>query len=145
VPRGYFGAEASGHWGAYVAFRHSISTQGAPKPVGPYAQGVVVGNTLYVSGQIGLEPSRGRLVGGGIVAETEQVLENLFAVVHAAGFTRADVVKTTVFVTDLADFATVNGVYERYFAEPYPARATVQVAALPAGARVEIEAVAVRG
>jgi 2-iminobutanoate/2-iminopropanoate deaminase len=99
---------------------------------------------LYVSGQIGIEPSSGRLVGGGVVPETEQVLENLLAVIHAAGFMRADVVKTTVYVTDLANFRAVNEVYERYFSEPYPARATVQVAALPSGARVEIDAIAVR-
>jgi 2-iminobutanoate/2-iminopropanoate deaminase len=105
---------------------------------------VVVGNTLYVSGQIGLEPSTGRLVGGGIVPETEQVLENLLAVVYAAGFTRTDVVKTTVYVTGLAHSRAVNEVYGRYFSEPYPARATVEVAALPRGAHVEIEAVAIR-
>jgi 2-iminobutanoate/2-iminopropanoate deaminase len=99
---------------------------------------------LYVSGQIGLEPSTGRLVGGGLVAETEQVLENLLAVIYAAGFTRTDVVKTTVYVTGLAHSRVVNDVYGRYFNEPYPARATVEVAALPGGARVEIEAVAIR-
>jgi 2-iminobutanoate/2-iminopropanoate deaminase len=128
-----------------VAFRHSITTDAAPRPVGPYAQGVVVGNTLFVSGQIGIESSTNRLVGGGIVPETEQVLENVLAIVHAAGFSRADVVKTTVYLTDLVDFRSVNEVYGRYFTESHPARATVQVAALPGGARVEIEAVAVRG
>jgi 2-iminobutanoate/2-iminopropanoate deaminase len=128
-----------------VRFRHTITTDAAPRPVGPYAQGVLVGNTLFVSGQIGIEPSTNRLVGGGIVPEAEQVLENLLAIVHAAGFGRADVVKTTVYLTDLADFGSVNEVYGRYFTESPPARATVQVAALPGGARVEIEAVAVRG
>jgi 2-iminobutanoate/2-iminopropanoate deaminase len=128
-----------------VRFRHTITTDAAPRPVGPYAQGVVVGNTLFVSGQIGIEPSTNRLVGGGIVPEVEQVLENLLAIVHAAGFGRADVVKTTVYLTDLADFGSVNEVYGRYFTESPPVRATVQVAALPGGARVEIEAVAVRG
>ncbi len=128
-----------------MRFRHTIITDAAPRPVGPYAQGVVVGNTLFISGQIGIEPSTNRLVGGGIVPEAEQVLENLLAIVHAAGFGRADVVKTTVYLTDLADFASVNGVYGRYFTESPPARATVQVAALPGGARVEIDAIAVRG
>ena len=128
-----------------MAFRRSITTEAAPRPVGPYSQGVVVGNTLFVSGQIGMEPSTHHLVGGGIVPETEQVLENVLAIVHAAGFARADVVKTTVYLTDLADFASVNDVYRRYFTDTHPARATVQVAALPGGARVEIEAVAVRG
>jgi 2-iminobutanoate/2-iminopropanoate deaminase len=128
-----------------VRFRHTITTEAAPRPVGPYAQGVLVGNTLFVSGQIGIEPSTNRLVGGGIVPEAEQVLENLLAIVHAAGFGRGDVVKTTVYLTDLADFGSVNDVYGRYFTESPPARATVQVAALPGGARVEIEAVAVRG
>ena len=124
--------------------RSTVVTDGAPKSLGAYAQGVVVGNTLYVSGQIGLEPSTGRLVGGGIVPETEQVLENLLAVIYAAGFTRTDVVKTTVYVTGLAHSRAVNEVYGRYFSEPYPARATVEVAALPSGAHVEIEAVAIR-
>lgn len=104
-----------------------------------------MGDMLYVSGQIGLEPVTGRLVGGGVVAEAEQALENLLAVVHAAGFSRDHVVKTTVYVTDLGDFSTINEVYARYFSEPYPARATVQAAGLPARARVEIDAVAVRG
>ena len=124
--------------------RSTVVTDGAPKSLGAYAQGVVVGNTLYVSGQIGLEPSTGRLVGGGIVPETEQVLENLLAVVYAAGFSRTDVVKTTVYVTGLAHSRVVNEVYGRYFSDPYPARATVEVAALPSGAHVEIEAVAIR-
>jgi len=125
--------------------RRTVVTDCAPKALGPYAQGVVVGNTLYVSGQIGIEPSTGRMVRGGVVPETEQALENLLAVIYAAGFTRTDVVKTTIYVTGLADSRSVNDVYGRYFSEPYPALATVEVAALPGGARVEIEAVAVRG
>ena len=88
--------------------RHPVVTEGAPKALGPYAQGVVVDDTLYVSGQIGLEPTMGRLVNGGVVPETEQVLENVLAVVHAAGFTRANVVKTTIYVTDLGDFRAVE-------------------------------------
>jgi 2-iminobutanoate/2-iminopropanoate deaminase len=99
---------------------------------------------LFVSGQIGLDTSTGKLVAGGVVPEAEQVLENLLAVIHAAGFTRADVVKTTVYVTDLGDFQAINDVYGRYFEQPYPARATLQVAALPKGGRIEIDAIAVR-
>jgi 2-iminobutanoate/2-iminopropanoate deaminase len=125
--------------------RRPVVTDRAPQALGPYSQGVVVGETLYVSGQIGIEPSTGQLVGGGVVAEAEQVLENLCAIIHAAGFTRADVVKAVIYLADLRDFEAVNGVYGRYFSAPYPARATVQAAALPKGARVEIEAVAVRG
>jgi 2-iminobutanoate/2-iminopropanoate deaminase len=128
-----------------MAARHVVSTPGAPAPVGPYSQGVVLGDQLFVSGQIGLEPATGRLIGGGLIAEAEQALENLLAVVHGAGFTRADVVRTTVYLVDLADFRTVNEVYGRYFKEPYPARVTVQAAALPGGARIEIDAVAIRG
>ncbi len=124
--------------------RRAITSAGAPRAVGPYSQGIAVGEALYVSGQIGLEPTTGRLVAGGVLAETEQVLENVLAVVHAAGFTRAEVVKTTIYLTDLVDFPVVNDVYGRYFTEPYPARATVQVAALPLGARVEIDAIATR-
>jgi 2-iminobutanoate/2-iminopropanoate deaminase len=93
---------------------------------------------------VGLEPATGKLVPGGIAAETGRVLENLAAVLAAAGLSLADVVKTTVYVVDLTEFAAMNEVYGKHFTAPYPARATVQVAALPAGARVEIEAVAVR-
>jgi 2-iminobutanoate/2-iminopropanoate deaminase len=124
--------------------RRQVTTDAAPRALGPYAQGVVVGNMLFVSGQIGLDASTGKLVAGGVVPEAEQALENLLAVIHAAGFTRADVVKTTVYVTDLGDFQAINDVYGRYFEQPYPARATVQVAALPKGGRIEIDAVAAR-
>jgi 2-iminobutanoate/2-iminopropanoate deaminase len=124
--------------------RRQVTTDAAPRALGPYSQGVVVGNMLFVSGQIGLDASTGKLVAGGVVPEAEQVLENLLAVIHAAGFTRADVVKTTVYVTDLGDFQAINDVYGRYFEQPYPARATVQVVALPKGGRIEIDAIAVR-
>lgn len=99
---------------------------------------------LFVSGQIGLDPDSGKLVPGGIVAEAEQVFENLLAIVLAAGYSRAEVARTTLYLTDLADYAAVNEVYGRYFTEPYPSRVTVQVAALPCGARIEAEAMAVR-
>jgi 2-iminobutanoate/2-iminopropanoate deaminase len=121
-----------------------IATDRAPRALGPYAQAVVAGDLVFCAGQIGLDPATGKLVAGGVAAETGRACENLAAVLAAAGLGLADVVKTTVWVADLADFATVNEVYGRYFVAPHPARATVQVAALPAGARVEIEAVASR-
>jgi len=126
------------------AGRRAVETQGAPKALGPYSQAVVAGETVYCAGQVGLDPATGKLVSGGIAAETGRVLENLAAVLAAANLSLADVVKTTVFLVDLAEFATMNEVYGKHFAASYPARATVQVAALPAGARVEIEAVAVK-
>ena len=126
------------------AGRCAVETQGAPRALGPYSQAIAAGETVYCAGQVGLDPATGRLVPGGIGAETARVIENLAAVLGAAGLSLADVVKTTVYVVDLAEFAAMNEVYGKHFAAPYPARATVQVAALPAGARVEIEAVAVR-
>ena len=126
------------------AGRRAVETQGAPKALGPYSQAVVAGDTVYCAGQVGLDPATGKLVSGGIAAETGRVLENLAAVLAAANLSLADVVKTTVFLVDLTEFAAMNEVYGKHFAAPYPARATVQVAALPAGARVEIEAVAVK-
>ena len=125
--------------------RRPITTTGAPRPVGPYAQAIAAGNLVFCAGQVGLDPESGRLVPGGVVAEATRAIENLAAVLEAAGLGLADVVKTTVYVADLADFAAVNEIYGRFFPAPHPARATVQVAALPAGARVEIDAIAVRG
>ena len=122
-----------------------IASDGAPRALGPYAQAVVAGDLVFCSGQVGLDPATGALVPGGIAAETARALENLAAVLRAAGFCLADVVKTTVYLTDLGEFAAMNEVYGRYLPAPHPARATVQVAKLPAGARVEIEAVATRG
>ena len=122
--------------------KRAISTEGAPSAIGPYVQGVVSEGLLFCSGQIGLDPSSGELVRGGVGAEAERVLTNLKAVVEAAGGTLAGVVKTTIFLCDMADFGVVNEVYGRFFPEPYPARATVAVAALPRGARVEIDAIA---
>jgi len=119
-----------------------VSTEGAPTAIGPYVQARVEGNLVYCSGQIALDPASGTLVGGGIVAETERVLDNLTAVLRAAGGGLSDVVKTTVFLVDMADFAAMNEVYAARFSTPHPARSTVAVAALPRGARVEIEAVA---
>ena len=121
---------------------HVIATSNAPKAVGPYSQAIVAGNLLFASGQIPLDPATGELVGGGIEAQTERVLQNLDAVLRANGIGFANVTKTTVFLTDLKDFAAMNAVYARYFSEPLPARSTVQVAALPKGATVEIELIA---
>ena len=123
----------------------AIETTQAPAPVGPYNQAVRAGNPLFCSGQIALDPASGSLVGAGDVArETRQVLANLLAVLDAAGARPSQVVRTTVFLADLADFATVNGLYAEVFgAGVSPARACVQVAALPKGARVEIDAIAV--
>jgi reactive intermediate/imine deaminase len=123
----------------------AIETARAPAPVGPYNQAVRAGNLLFCSGQIALDPTSGSLVGAGDVAlETRQVLANLLAVLDAAGARPSQVVRTTVFLADLADFATVNGLYAEVFgAGVSPARACVQVAALPKGARVEIDAIAV--
>ena len=112
--------------------------------LGPYAQAVAVGDLVFCAGQVGLDPASGRLVPGGVEAETARVLENLAAVLAAAALGLGDIVKTTVYLVDLEEFAAMNAVYGRYFSPPYPARATVGVAALPAGARVEIEAVATR-
>lgn len=125
--------------------RRVISTADAPRAIGPYAQAIAAGDFVFCSGQVGLDPATGRLVAGGIEAETGRALENLAAVLAAAGLGLSDVVKTTVYLVDLGgDFAAMNAVYARYFPAPPPARATVGVAALPAGARIEIEAMAVQ-
>jgi 2-iminobutanoate/2-iminopropanoate deaminase len=122
--------------------RRAVSTSGAPGAVGPYSQGIVADGFLFTAGQAALEPATGALVEGGIEAETERVMANLTAVLDAAGCSWGDVVKTTIFLVDMADFGTVNGIYGRFMTDPPPARSTVGVAALPKGARVEIEAVA---
>ena len=124
-----------------------IETAEAPSPVGPYSQAVLAADTLYCSGQIGLDPRSGVMVGGGDVEEeTRQVLRNLEAVLRAAGTTPRHVVRTTVFLANLMDFARVNAVYAEVFGDGVsPARACVEVAALPRGARVEIDCIAVLG
>lgn len=122
--------------------REIISTNHAPAAVGPYSQAVKVGGFVFTAGQIPLDPVSGKLVTGGIEAETQRVMQNLSAVLTAAGTGLQNVVKTTIFVTDISDFATVNQVYGSYFGGSPPARSTVQVAALPLGAHVEIEMVA---
>lgn len=120
-----------------------VSTSNAPAAVGPYSQAVKVGEFVFTAGQIPLDPASGKIVTGGIEAETQRSMQNLSAVLTAAGTGLENVVKTTIFVTDIADFAKVNQVYGSFFGGNPPARSTVQVAALPLGAHVEIEAVAV--
>lgn len=119
-----------------------IATEQAPAAIGPYSQAVRAGEWLYCSGQIGLDPASGELVAGGVAAEAARALDNLEAVLAAAGGDFAAVVRTTIYLADMADFAAVNEVYARRVRQPPPARATVAVAALPKGARVEIDAVA---
>ncbi len=122
--------------------RRAISTAGAPAAIGPYSQGIVTDGLFFSAGQAALDPVSGDLVEGGIEPETERVMANLTAVLDAAGASWGDVVKTTIFLIDMADFATVNGIYGRHIGDPPPARSTVAVAGLPKGARVEIEVVA---
>ena len=120
-----------------------IATDRAPQAIGPYSQAIRAGNLVFASGQIPIDPATGEFVAGGITEQTEQVLRNLSAVFEAAGLGLAQVVKTTVFLADMDDFAAMNEVYGRFFAQQPPARATVQAARLPRDARVEIEAIAV--
>lgn len=121
-----------------------ISTKNAPAAIGPYAQGVDGGGTVFVSGQLPVDPKTGEFAGEGIVSQTEQSLKNVQAVLAEAGLTLGHVVKASVFLKDIGDFAAMNEVYGRYFTENCPARSAVQVAALPKGALVEIEVIAVR-
>lgn len=121
-----------------------ISTPDAPKAIGPYSQAVLVNGFLYTAGQIALDPASMELVAGGIVEQTERVFRNLEAVLRAAGLTFQHVVKTTVFLQDMAEFAAMNEVYARHFGDHRPARSTVAAAALPRNARVEIDLVAAK-
>jgi 2-iminobutanoate/2-iminopropanoate deaminase len=120
-----------------------VSTTDAPAAIGPYSQAVRAGNMVFLSGQIPLDPATGQMVTGDIRAQTERVMENLGAVLKAAGCSFKNVVRTTIYLTDLGDFAVVNETYGKRFPENPPARATVQVAALPKGAKVEIDCIAV--
>jgi reactive intermediate/imine deaminase len=122
--------------------KQAISTKDAPGAIGPYSQAVKSGDLLFLSGQIPLDPATGQLVTGDIVAQTRRVMDNLRAVLGAAGCTFSDVVRTTIYLVDLGHFAAVNETYGSYFEAPYPARATVQVAALPKAAQVEIDVIA---
>jgi 2-iminobutanoate/2-iminopropanoate deaminase len=120
----------------------AISTANAPAAIGPYSQAIHSGDLVFLSGQVPIDPSTGELVGGDIAAQTERVLDNLGAVLAAAGCGFGDVVKTTIYLVDLGDFQLVNQTYAKRFTAAPPARATVQVSALPKGARVEIDAIA---
>lgn len=121
-----------------------VTSEKAPKPLGPYSVGVSAGPFIFTAGQIGLDPKTGNLVEGGVEAETRQVLENLSCLLCDGGSSLKSVVKTTVFLKDMADFTRMNAIYAEYFGENPPARSAVQVAALPRGAMVEIEAIALK-
>ena len=122
--------------------KQSVSTADAPQAIGPYSQAVRVGALLFLSGQVPLDPRTGQIVEGDPASQTRRVMENLAAVLKSAGLSFAAVARTTISLADMNDFAAVNEVYAGYFAEPFPARATVQVARLPRDARVEIDAIA---
>ena len=121
-----------------------IATEAAPKAVGPYSQAVAFGNLLFCAGQIPLDPATNELVGTDVATQAERVCENIKGVLAANGMTFSDVVKSTVFLTTMDDFTAMNGVYSKYFTEPFPARSTIAVAALPRGAKVEIEVTAAK-
>jgi 2-iminobutanoate/2-iminopropanoate deaminase len=123
--------------------RQAVSASGAPKAIGPYSPAIKAGNLLFISGQIPLDPATGALVGGDIAAQTEQVMRNLVALLQAAGAGFEHVVRATVFLADMNEFAGMNEVYGRYVVDPPPARATVQVARLPKDVKVEIDLIAV--
>jgi len=122
--------------------KQAVSSPGAPTAIGPYSPAVRTGQLLFVSGQVPIDPTTGNLVDGDIAAMTRRVLDNVGALLKAGGLTFADVVRTTVFLADMNDFASVNDVYGTYFPQPYPARATVQVSRLPKDSRVEIDVIA---
>jgi 2-iminobutanoate/2-iminopropanoate deaminase len=125
-----------------MTMREAVSTPRAPQAIGPYSQAIRAGDLVFVSGQIPLDPATGAVVAGDIGAQTHRVMQNLQAVLEAAGASLGAVIKTTIYLADLGDFAVVNEVYGSYFTPPAPARATVQVARLPRDARVEIDAIA---
>jgi 2-iminobutanoate/2-iminopropanoate deaminase len=123
--------------------RRAISSPDAPKAIGPYSSALRAGNLLFVSGQVPFDPQSGEMVAGDIGVQTRRVLDNVAALLSAAGLSFAHVARTTVFLADMNDFAAMNDVYRAYFAAPYPARSTVQAARLPRDARIEIDAIAV--
>ena len=123
--------------------KHVVATDKAPKAIGPYSAGIKAGHFVYTAGQIGLEPQSGVMVTGGIEAETRRALKNLQGILEEAGSSLDQVVKTTVFLLDMNDFAVMNSIYAEFFTGIYPARSAVQVAGLPKGAKIEIEAVAI--
>ncbi len=121
-----------------------IRTENAPAPIGPYSQAVIAGNTLYVSGQIAINPSNGNMETINVIRETMQVMENISAILKEAGYEFKDIVKTTIFLTDMNNFQSVNEVYGNYFSDNFPARETVQVSALPKNVNVEISVTAIK-
>jgi reactive intermediate/imine deaminase len=125
--------------------KEAIATKGAPAAIGPYSQALRSGQLVFLSGQVPLDPATGQIAEGDIAAQTRRAMDNLGAVLAAAGCSFGDVVRTTIYLVDLGNFAAVNEAYATYFAPPYPARATVQVSALPRGAAIEIDMVAVAG
>ncbi len=122
--------------------KQAIQTAAAPAAIGPYSQGVISGDIFYSSGQVPIDPGSGKLVGDNLEEQAHLVMKNLSAVLAAAGCNWDSVLKTTIFLTDLGDFQVVNEIYAGYLSEPFPARSTIQVAALPLGARIEIEVIA---
>jgi reactive intermediate/imine deaminase len=123
--------------------RKTIHTPKAPKAIGPYSQAVAANGTVYLSGQIGLDPATGQLVAGGIEAEARRVFANLAAVAEAAGSSLATAVRVTIYLTDFGHFAVVNGIMQEFFSEPYPARVTIAAAGLPRGAAIEVDCILV--
>ncbi len=121
-----------------------INTKNAPVAIGPYSQAILMGNMLYASGQLGLDPATGNFVPGGVTEQTEQVFKNIRAILEEAGLTIANVVKTTCFLADMSDFAAMNAVYEKQFTGDFPARSAVAVKALPKNGLVEIEIIAIK-
>ena len=122
--------------------KQAISTSDAPKAIGPYSPAVRAGQMVFISGQVPIDPASGNLVDGDIAAQTRRVFDNLGALLKAAGLSYANVVRTTVFLADMNDFAAMNQTYATFFSEPYPARSTVQVSRLPKDARIEIDVIA---
>jgi 2-iminobutanoate/2-iminopropanoate deaminase len=122
--------------------KHAVSSPDAPAAIGPYSPAIRAGQLLFISGQVPIDPATGQMIEGDVTTQTRRVLDNVGALLLAADRSFADVVRTTIFLADMNDFAAVNEVYGQYFAEPFPARATVQVARLPKDARVEIDAIA---
>ena len=122
--------------------KHAVSSPDAPAAIGPYSPAIRAGQLLFISGQVPIDPSTGQMIEGDVAAQTRRVLDNVGALLLAADRSFADVVRTTIFLADMNDFASVNAIYAQYFSEPYPARATVQVARLPKDARVEIDVIA---
>ncbi|PYQ69370.1 MAG: reactive intermediate/imine deaminase [Acidobacteria bacterium] len=123
--------------------KQAISTSDAPKAIGPYSPAVRAGQMVFISGQVPIDPATGNLIDGDIAAQTRRVFDNLGALLKAAGLSYANVVRTTVFLADMNDFAAMNQTYATFFSEPYPARSTVQVSRLPKDARVEIDVIAI--